>query len=140
MPVTPPRQLFVNLAVRDLKRSVDFFTKLGFAFDPRFTDDSATCMIVSDAACVMLLDRKRFADFTKNELCNTTTHTEALFAISCATRSDVDAMVAAAVAAGGAHAMPPQDLGFMFQSSFYDLDGHHWEAFWMDLAAAPPAG
>jgi predicted lactoylglutathione lyase len=140
MPVIPPRQLFVNLPVRDLKRSVEFFTQLGFAFDPRFTDDSATCMILSDAAFVMLLERQRFAEFTKNQLCNTTTHTEALFALSCATRSDVDAMVESAVSAGGAHAMAQQDLGFMYQSSFYDLDGHHWEAFWMDAAAAPPAG
>jgi predicted lactoylglutathione lyase len=134
---TPPRKLFVNLAVRDLKRSVDFFTRLGFAFDPRFTDDSATCMVVSDEACVMLLVRDRFADFTKNEICDTTTQTEALFAITCESRDEVDTMMKTALAAGASEAMDAQDHGFMFQKSFYDLDGHHWEIFWMDAEANP---
>ena len=130
----PSRKLFVNLAVRDLKRSVAFFTELGFAFDPRFTDDKATCMILSDEAFVMLLEQDRFRDFTRKQICNTGTHTEALLAVSCASRAQVDEMVETAVAAGGKHALEPQDHGFMYGWSFYDPDGHHWEVMWMDPA------
>ena len=131
------RKLFVNLPVRDLKRSVDFFTELGFTFNPNFTDETATCMIVSDEAFVMLLVRDRFGDFTRKQICDTTTHTEALMSISCASRAEVDALVAKAIAAGGKHAMDPQDHGFMYGWSFYDPDGHHWEVFWMDPEANP---
>jgi predicted lactoylglutathione lyase len=134
------RKLFVNLAVRDLPRSVAFFTELGFTFNPNFTDETATCMIVSDDAFVMLLVANRFADFTKKQICDTSTHTEALLSISCASRAEVDALVAKAVAAGGKHAMDPQDHGFMYGWSFYDPDGHHWEVFWMDPGANPNAG
>lgn len=126
------RKLFVNLAVRDLKRSVDFFTKLGFRFDPDYTDESATCMIVSDEAFVMLLTRERFRGFTRKEISDTSSHTEGLFALSCASREEVDAMVETALAAGGKAAMDPQDHGFMYAWSFYDLDDHHWELLWMD--------
>jgi predicted lactoylglutathione lyase len=132
---THPRKLFVNLPVRDLHRSVAFFTKLGFTFNPQFTDESATCMIVSEEAFVMLLVRDRFKDFTKKQLCDTTTHTEGLFALSCASRAEVDELVKTAIGAGGTHAQDPQDHGFMYGWSFYDLDGHHWEVFWMDPAA-----
>ena len=124
--------LFVNLAVRDLERSVAFFTKLGFTFDPRFTDDQATCMIVSDEAFVMLLVADRFKDFTTKRICDTATHTEGLFCISTGSRAEVDEMVHKAVAAGGRHAMDPMDHGFMYGWSFYDPDGHHWEVLWMD--------
>ena len=126
------RKLFVNLAVRDLKRSMDFFTKLGFGFDPKFTDDKAACMIVSGEAYVMLLSEPFFKTFTRRELCDTAKHTEALFALSCGSRAEVDEMVNKAIAAGGKHAMDPQDHGFMYGWSFYDLDGHHWEVLWMD--------
>jgi predicted lactoylglutathione lyase/predicted 3-demethylubiquinone-9 3-methyltransferase (glyoxalase superfamily) len=129
------RKIFVNLPVGDLKRSVDFFTKLGFTFDPRFTDDKATCMIVSEEAFVMLLVEPFFKGFTKRELCDTSKQTEALLALSCGSRAEVDEMVKKAIAAGGTHAMPPQDHGFMYGWSFYDLDGHHWEVLWMDESA-----
>lgn len=130
-----PRMLFVNLAVRDLARSRAFFEKLGFAFNPQFTNHEAACMILSEQAYVMLLAEPRFRDFTKRELCDTTRQTEGLFCFSCESRAEVDAIVAAAIAAGGAHAMPPQDHGFMYAWSFYDPDGHHWELMWMDPAA-----
>ena len=130
------RKLFVNLAVRDLKKSTDFFSTLGFAFDPKFTDDNATCMIVGDDAFVMLLREPFFQTFTKRELADTTKQTEGLYAITCDSREEVDAMVKTAVAAGGRHAMEPQDHGFMYAASFYDPDGHHWEVFWMDPKAA----
>jgi len=134
---TPARKIFVNLAVRDLRRSVEFFTKLGFTFDPRFTDEHATCMIISDEAFVMLLVRDRFKDFTKKDICDTTKYTEGLFALSTGSRAEVDAMVNTAIAAGGTHAADPMDHGFMYGWSFYDLDGHHWEVMWMDPAAMP---
>jgi predicted lactoylglutathione lyase len=136
MATTTPRKLFVNLAVRDLKRSMQFFSTLGFTFNPKFTDDNAACMIVSDEAFVMLLTEPFFKTFTRREVCNTTRHTEGLFALSCDSRDEVDQVVKKAVSAGGAHAMEPQDHGFMYGWSFYDPDGHHWEAFWMDPQVA----
>jgi len=127
-----PRKLFVNLAVRDLKRSKEFFGRLGFGFDPQFTNDQGACMLVGDDAYVMLLDEAFFRTFTKREICDTSRHTEGLFALSCESRAEVDRMVKTAIEAGGKHAMDPQDHGFMYGRSFYDLDGHHWEVFWMD--------
>jgi len=132
MAATRSRKLFVNLAVRDLKKSMDFFRKLGFEFNPKFTDDKAACMIVSEEAFFMLLGEPFFKTFTKRELCDTSRHTEGLFALSCGSRAEVDEMVKKAVAAGGRHAMEPQDHGFMYGWSFYDLDDHHWEVLWMD--------
>ena len=138
MTTTRPRKLFVNLPVRDLDRSVAFFTKLGFTFNPQFTDANATCMIVSEEAFVMLLVRDRFKDFTSKQLCDTRTHTEGLFALSCGSRAEVDELVRTAIGAGGTHAQDPQDHGFMYGWSFEDPDGHTWEVFWMDPTAAPP--
>jgi predicted 3-demethylubiquinone-9 3-methyltransferase (glyoxalase superfamily)/predicted lactoylglutathione lyase len=129
------RKMFVNLAVRDLKRSIEFFSKLGFEFDPRFTDDKAACMLISEEAYVMLLMEPFFKGFTNRELCDMSKQTEALLALSCSSRAEVDEMVNKAIAAGGQHAMQPQDHGFMYGWSFYDLDGHHWEVLWMDESA-----
>jgi predicted lactoylglutathione lyase len=135
------RKIFVNLPVRDLERSKEFFARLGFAFNPQFTDDKAACMVVSREAYVMLLREAFFRTFTKNELCDTTRHTEGLFALSCGSRAEVDEMVRTAVASGGRRAMDPVDHGFMYASSFYDPDGHHWEVLWMDPATIQePAG
>jgi predicted lactoylglutathione lyase len=127
--------MFVNLAVRDPKKSMDFFSALGFTFNMKFTDDNAACMIVSSDAFVMLLAERFFRTFTTLEPCDTSRSTEGLFALSCESRAEVDEMVQKAVAAGGRHAMPAQDHGFMYAWSFYDLDGHHWEVVWMDPAA-----
>lgn len=129
-----PRKIFVNLPVRDLAESKDFYSRLGFTFNPQFTDDTAACMIVSEEAYVMLLTESFFQRFTNKAICNTATHTEGLLAVSCASRADVDTMVTTAVAAGGSHVLEPQDHGFMYAWSFYDLDGHHWEPLWMDPA------
>jgi predicted lactoylglutathione lyase len=129
------RQIFVNLAVRDLPKSMEFFTALGFTFNPQFTDDKAACMIISDQAFVMLLSEPFFRGFTKKEPCDTTRSTEAMLALSCESRADVDQMVRKAIDAGGTHAMDPMDHGFMYGWSFYDLDGHHWEVMWMDPTA-----
>lgn len=126
------RLIFVNLAVADLQRSMAFFSSLGFQFNPQFTDDKAACMIVSDKASVMLLAEPFFRTFTRREPCDTATHSEGLFALSCHSRAEVDELVTKAVAAGGTHAMDKMDHGFMYAWSFYDLDGHHWEVIWMD--------
>jgi uncharacterized protein len=135
MATASSRKIFVNLAVKDLSRSVEFFTQLGFSFDPRFTDEEATCMIVSDEAFVMLLVESRFKDFTKKELCDPATHTEAILALSAESREQVDELVHKALGAGGQPANEPMDHGFMYGSSFQDLDGHLWEVIWMDPSA-----
>ena len=129
---TESRKIFVNLAVRDLEKSKDFFETLGFTFNPQFTDENGACMVLSSEGFVMLLAEPFFKGFTKNELCNTAKQTETLVALSCDSKGEVDELVRKAVAAGGRHAMDKQDHGFMYGWSFYDLDGHHWEVFWMD--------
>ena len=132
---TTRRKLFVNIPVSDLQRSIEFFEKLDFAFNPQFTDATATCMLVGEDAYFMLLVKERFADFSKRAMGDPRHETNALFAISVNSRAAVDAMVKKAIAAGGSHAVEPQDHGFMYGWSFYDLDHYHWEVFWMDPAA-----
>jgi predicted lactoylglutathione lyase len=133
-----PRKIFVNLPVRDLKASVEFFTKLGFGFNQQFTDDSATCMILSEEAFVMLLVEPRFKDFARKPLVDARTHTEGIYAISAVSHDEVDELADIALAAGGTAAGDKMDHGFMYVRSFYDLDGHHWEVVWMDPNATPP--
>jgi predicted lactoylglutathione lyase len=135
--MTHRRKLFVNLAVRDLKRSMDFFSKLGFAFNKQFTDDKAACMVIGEEAYVMLLTEPFFKTFTTREICDTNSQAEGLFALSCGSRAEVDELVHNAVAAGGTHAMKPADHGFMYGWSFCDLDGHQWEPIWMDPNMVP---
>lgn len=134
MTTATSRKIFVNLPVRDLEKSIAFFTGLGFTFNKQFTDASATCMILSDEAYVMLLVEPRFKDFTDKQLCSTRTHTEGIFCLSASSRAEVDELVHKALASGGSQAKDPMDLGFMYGWSFYDLDGHHWEIMWMDPA------
>jgi predicted lactoylglutathione lyase len=129
------RKIFVNLPVKDLSKSVDFFTQLGFAFDPNFTDESATCMIISDEAFAMLLVEDRFKDFTNKDICDATTHTEAILALSADSRQQVDDLVNKALAAGGQPSNDPMDRGFMYGWSFQDIDGHLWEVMYMDPGA-----
>ncbi|HEX8253326.1 MAG TPA: VOC family protein [Thermoanaerobaculia bacterium] len=129
------REIFVNLPIKDLQKSMEFVSGLGFTFNPQFTDDKAACMIVNEKAYVMLLTEQFFGGFTDNKVCDTSTHTEALFALSCTSRAEVDQIVRKAIDAGGRHAKDPNDHGFMYNWSFYDLDGHHWEVLWMDPAA-----
>lgn len=139
MPDKQSRMIFVNLAVGDLDRSKGFFSRLGFSFNPQFTDENAACMIVNQNAFVMLLREEFFKTFTRREICDTSKSTEGLFALSCNSREEVDEVVMKAVAAGGSHAMASQDHGFMYAWSFYDPDGHHWEVVWMDPAAIQQA-
>jgi predicted lactoylglutathione lyase len=130
------RQLYVNLAVDDLDRSVAFFTALGFTFDPRFTDETATSMIVGADAYVMLLTKAKFAEFAKKPIVDAASQTEVLLAVSAASREGVDELAEAALASGGAEANDPLDYGFMYSRSFQDPDGHVWEVVWMDEEAA----
>jgi hypothetical protein len=128
--------LFLNLPVADLERSTAFFAKLGFGFNPAFTDESAACMLVGEQAFVMLLTRERFAEFSKLPLADPRTHALALYCFSVSSRDEVDAVSAAALAAGAAEADGAEDHGFMYSRSFFDLDGHGWQVMWMDPVAA----
>ena len=136
MAATATRKLFVNLPVSDLDRSVAFFRALGFDFDPRFTDETATCMPIGEDAYAMLLLADRFRDFTTKDLCDTGSHVEALLAVSVDSREEVDRMHELALEHGGSPAGELQDHGFMVSRSFQDPDGHVWEVFWMDTAQA----
>jgi predicted lactoylglutathione lyase len=131
-------QIFVNLAVKDLNRSVEFFTKLGYTFNPQFTDDRATCMVISDTIYIMLLTKAFFGTFTTKEIVDAHKAVECSIAISADSKADVNAMVHKAEAAGATIPNPATDYGFMYQHSFADLDGHHWEYVWMDPQGPPP--
>lgn len=128
-------QIFVNLPVKNLNKSVEFFTKLGFNFNAQFTDETATCMIVSEDIFVMLLTEDKFKTFTPKEICDATKSTEVLVSLSSQSREEVDEMVRKAVAAGGTTYNEPQDYGFMYSHGFEDLDGHIWEIIYMEPSA-----
>ncbi|MCC3419936.1 MAG: VOC family protein [Microcoleus sp. PH2017_29_MFU_D_A] len=128
-------KIFVNLPVKKLDRSIDFFTKLGFTFNPQFTDETATCMIVSDDIFVMLLTYEKFKTFTPKAICDATKSTEVLVCLSTESRKEVDEMVERAIAAGGTTYNEPQDHGFMYSHGFQDLDCHIWELVYMEPSA-----
>ena len=131
------RMIFVNLPVTNLKASMAFYTALGFKNNPQFTDDTAACMVWSEAINVMLLTHDKWRTFTSRPI-PPATSSEVLLALSCESRAAVDVMNAAASAHGGtADSNPKQDLGFMYNRSLADPDGHVWEAFWMDMSAMP---
>jgi predicted lactoylglutathione lyase len=135
MSVEPTRNVFINLVVNDLKKSSDFFSALGFRFNPQFTGETAACMILSDTVFVMLVTEPLFRTFTKKQPCDTKSSTEVLLCFSCPSRAEVDAIARKAIEQGGSPAMDPTDHEFMYSAAFYDLDGHHWEAMWMDPKA-----
>ncbi len=135
-PTHPGRTLFVNIPVADLERSKAFFAKLGFSFNPNFTDETAACMLVGEHAFVMLHSREKFAGFSKLPIGDPTTHALALYCFSVSSREEVDAVADAALAAGAVEADGLEDYGFMCSRSFFDLDGHGWQVMWMDPAAA----
>jgi len=130
------RLLFLNLPVSDLDASREFFHRLGFRFDRRFCDEGAACMVVSEQAYVMLLQRDRFAEFVVKPVADAGEATALTVAVSAEDRAAVDAFADAALAAGAGAAKGPQDYGFMYGRSFHDLDGHLWEVMWMDPVAA----
>lgn len=126
---------FVNLPVGDLGRSVEFFTELGFEFDRTFTDENATCMLISEDCYVMLLVSSFFGRFTRREVADATRSTEVIVALTADSRGEVDDLVDKALAAGGAAGTEPLDDGPMYSRNFHDPDGHLWEVFHMDPAA-----
>lgn len=133
------RQTYVNLPIKDVQRSKEFFSRLGFSFEPRFSNENAACMILSETTFVMLLTESFFQTFTKKQICDASSHTEVLICLSCESRREVDEMVAGAVAAGGSAPRDPEDRGFMYGHWFEDLDGHLWELLFMDPDAQVPA-
>ena len=125
--------IFVNLPVKDLEKSKQFFSKLGYTFNPQFTDEKAACMVISDTIYAMLLSEPFFKGFIPNkEIADTTKTKEVLTALSTDSRQQVDDMTDKAIAAGGKQFREPEDHGFMYARSFEDLDGHVWEMIWMD--------
>lgn len=133
-----PTRIFVNLPVKDLGKSMGFFTALGYKFNKQFTDETAACMIVSDDIYVMLLTHAKFRDFTPREICDPTRSTEVIVCLSCQSRADVEEMVRKAIGAGGSTYAEHKDYGFMYQHGFQDPDGHIWELVWLDPSAVKP--
>ena len=125
-------KIFVNLPVKDLRKSMDFFSKLGYSFNLQYTNDKAACMIISEDIFAMLLMEPFFQGFTPKPITDAHKNTEVLIALSADSRAAVDDMLAKVLAAGGTEAREPQDMGFMYNRSFNDPDGHIWEIFWMD--------
>ena len=123
--------IFVNLPVVNLKRSVDFFTELGFKFNPQFTDETSTCMLVGDNIFVMLLEHAKFQGFIDKPIAPSTSN-EAILAFSLGSPDEVREMTAKALELGARKLNEPEDLGFMFSWGFEDLDGHLWDLFWMN--------
>lgn len=131
------RRIFVNLPVKDLNKTIEFFTKLGFKFDPRFTDQDSTCMIIGDNIFAMLLVEKFFKTFIKKEICDASKFAESIIALTADSKSEVDEMMNKVLKAGGIEYREPEDLGFMYGRSFQDLDGHLWELGYMDMSKIP---
>lgn len=125
-------QIYVNLPVKNLDKSVRFFKRLGFSFNPTFTNENAACMVVSDDIYVMLLVQDFFRTFTPHPICDATQSTEAIICLSRESRAEVDLMVSNALAAGAKTPNPARDHGFMYQHGFQDLDGHLWEVMHME--------
>lgn len=129
-------QIFVNLPVKDLNKSIAFYKEIGFTQNPKFSDDTAACMVLSEEIFVMLLTHAKFSQFTSKAIADATKTAEVINALSVASKDEVNNTAAKAIKAGGAVAAPDQDYGFMFNKSISDPDGHIWEFFWMDPAAA----
>jgi predicted lactoylglutathione lyase len=133
------RKIFVNLPVKDLNKSMDFFRKVGFEFNAQFTDTTAACMIVSEDIYVMFLTENKFKSFTPKQICDAAKSTEVLVCLSAASRDEVNELVRKAVAAGGKTYKEPEDHGFMYGHGFQDLDGHIWELAFMESSAMKPS-
>ena len=130
------RMIFINLAVADVAKSRLFYQALGFTIEEAFSNEEAACVVISAQIYVMILHRDYFQSFTAQPVGETAAAVSSLYALSCDNRDEVDKMLAAALAAGGSEPAPARDLGFMYNRSFTDLDGHMFEPFWMDPEAA----
>ena len=132
------RQMFVNLPVKDLSKSIEFFTNLGFKFNPQFTDENATCMIIDKDSFVMLLAEKYFKTFIPNkDICDAKKSAETLVALSAESREKVDEMLVRAIAGGGTEYREAMDYGWLYGRTFQDINGHIWEIVYMDASSMP---
>ena len=129
-------KVFINVSVEDLDRSMEFFSKLGFTFNPQFTDKNAACLVVNDHIYAMLLVKKFFKSFTTKEVVDAAKAAEVMIALSVPDTREVDAIFETALAAGGKVGNKPENQGGMYSKSFQDLDGHIWEVFHMDIEAS----
>jgi predicted lactoylglutathione lyase len=127
------QQIFVNLPVKYLRRSIDFFTKLGFTFNPQFTDENATCMIIGENMFAMLIVEKFFPTFTQKEMADSQKYTEVITSLQVDTRKEVDEIIDKALKNGAQLSAFNMDTSWMYSKGFSDLDGHMWEFFFMDL-------
>lgn len=125
------KQIFLNIPVADLKKSVAFFSALGFRKNQEFSDDTAACFTVNDSISVMVATHAKFRHFTPKAICDTSKAVEMLINLHCGSRQEVDDLVAKALAAGGTTYDKPEDMGFMYSHSFVDPDGHGWGLFHM---------
>lgn len=130
-------QIFLNLPVKELKKSMEFFSQLGFSFNPKFTDDKAACMIIGDKIFAMLITEEFYKTFTDKTICDASKSSEVLISISIESREKVDEIIAKVVKAGGSEYLVAKDYGWMYHRSFLDLDYHHWEVFFMDESQIP---
>ena len=128
-------KIFVNLPVKDLEKSKTFFTRLGYNFNPQFTDEKAACMVISEDIYTMLLTEPFFKTFTPKDIADATKTTECLVCLSAESKQAVDELISKAEAAGGTIYKQANDLGFMYSHGFHDIDGHMWEIMWMDPSA-----
>lgn len=131
------KKIFINLPVADLKKSMDFYTKIGFTNNPAFTDDTAACMVLSEEIYVMLLTHDKFSQFSNKKIIDAKTTTGVINSISVDSLKEANTMADAALQNGGSEASEPKDYGFMQQRSFNDPDGNHWEVIYMDMSKFP---
>lgn len=130
-------KIFLNLPVKDLNRSISFFTDLGFSFNPQFTNDKGTCLVISKHINAMLLATEFYKTFTHKEICNTDTTNEVILSVQIESREKVNEIIEKAVKAGAVEYLEAKDYGWMYYRSFFDLDGHHWEFSFIDENQIP---
>lgn len=133
------KKIFVNVPVADLNKSIAFYSALGFTQNPQFSDHTAACMVISEENYVMLLTHEKFKGFSGAPIPDAHKQPGFAVAIECADRAGVDAMMNSGLDAGGTEPTPALDLGFMYQRTVADPDGHRWEPFYMDMSAMPKA-
>ena len=131
------KQVFINLAVADLQKSMDFYTALGFSNNPQFSDDTAKCMVWSENIFVMLLNHEKFSTFTTKQIADTKSKIAGLFSLSLESIDEVNNLMTNGLKAGGIDPNEMRDYGFMQQRTIEDFDGHTWEVFFMDMTKFP---
>ena len=131
------KQIFINLAVKDLQKSMDFYSALGFTNNPQFSDNTGKCMVWSEHIFVMLLTHEKFASFTSKPIADTKSNVAALFSLSVDSVDEVNSIMAKGLKAGGTEPNEMRDYGFMQQRTIEDFDGHTWEVFYMDMSKLP---